>query len=291
MICTDGNYSGESRQNVPWKNFTENISYNIPNYYVPNSISDIVHLLQQAEEQGVKVKAVGSGWSIENIAVSEDWIIDIRNLENQLTYLIDRESNFISPAVTSNKRAIHLNVDSSLEDYSYFHVEAGIKIFDLNQELSSLDLSMVTLGGAQGQTLAGAISTGTHGGDIDHPPLADLIEAIHLVTGSGVEYWIESSSSPFTDDDNTLLSSLPCPDTKIIRDDQIFNALKVGLGRFGIIYSYIIKVTNSFNVAEYANNVRWVDLKDRMIQALEGSNGVLNKVLSRLHEYFRTSTR
>jgi hypothetical protein len=38
-----------------------------------------------------------------------------------------------------------------------------------------------TMGGASGQTIAGAVGTGTHGGDIHIPPIADMIRAIHVV--------------------------------------------------------------------------------------------------------------
>ena len=37
------------------------------------------------------------------------------------------------------------------------------------------------MGGSSGQTLAGAISTGTHGGDKFIAPLADSVVAIHLI--------------------------------------------------------------------------------------------------------------
>src|SRR5262249_31749506 len=48
-----------------------------------------------------------------------------------------------------------------------------------------------TLGGAGGQTVFGAATTGTHGGDFRFPPLADSILALHLVTEGGKHYWIE----------------------------------------------------------------------------------------------------
>jgi len=47
------------------------------------------------------------------------------------------------------------------------------------------------------------------------------------------EYWIERESAPITS--NARLGSvLPCPDTLVIRDDEAFDAIAVGLGRFGI---------------------------------------------------------
>src|SRR4029453_18169477 len=51
-----------------------------------------------------------------------------------------------------------------------------------------------TLGGAGGQTVFGALTTGTHGGDIRMPPIADSVMALHLVADGGMHYWIEPES-------------------------------------------------------------------------------------------------
>jgi FAD/FMN-containing dehydrogenase len=60
-------------------------------------------------------------------------------------------------------------------------------IQDLHQRLDGMGLVLETMGGSSGQTLAGAISTGTHGGDIFMGPLADCVLAIHLVGAGGTQ--------------------------------------------------------------------------------------------------------
>jgi hypothetical protein len=74
---------------------------------------------------------------------------------------------------------------------------------------------------------------------------------VHLVFAGGQEVWIESESNPVTnsDLDAELRAVLPCPDTKIVRDDRIFNAVRVACGRFGIIYSVVLEVRTQFRVA------------------------------------------
>ena len=57
------------------------------------------------------------------------------------------------------------------------HFEAGIRILDLCEALDKQNLAMPTLGGSNGQSLAGAISTSTHGGDWNQPPFPDLVRA------------------------------------------------------------------------------------------------------------------
>jgi hypothetical protein len=54
------------------------------------------------------------------------------------------------------------------------------------------------------------------------------------VTINGREVWIERASQPITDD-VPVANALTCPDTEILRNDDVFNALLVGFGRFGVL--------------------------------------------------------
>ena len=112
-----------------------------------------------------------------------------------------------------------------------FHVEAGATVADVNDLLAERGLAMPTLGGANGQAIAGAISTGTHGGDVEVPPLADAVMAMHLITEGGRELWIERTSQPITDDAALGVAlAHSCPNAAIVRNDEVFNALLVAVG-------------------------------------------------------------
>ena len=133
------------------------------------------------------------------------------------------------------------------------HFEAGIRILDLCEALDKQNLAMPTLGGSNGQSLAGAISTSTHGGEWNQPPFPDIVRAVHLVTEAGRELWIESARNPVTkaDSDSTALRAvLPCKDIEIVRDDRIFDAVRVACGRFGVIYSLVLEVRRQFRVVQ-----------------------------------------
>jgi hypothetical protein len=47
-----------------------------------------------------------------------------------------------------------------------------------------------------------------------------------------------------------VISVLPCAETEIVRDDEIFDAVLVACGRFGVIYSFVLEVRPSFRVVE-----------------------------------------
>jgi L-gulono-1,4-lactone dehydrogenase len=64
-------------------------------------------------------------------------------------------------------------------------VGAGTVLADLNEELHRLGLAMENLGDIDRQTIAGAISTGTHGTGLGLRNLSAQVEAIELVTATG----------------------------------------------------------------------------------------------------------
>jgi len=137
-----------------------------------------------------------------------------------------------------------------------FHVETGATVADVNDLLAERGLAMPTLGGANGQAIAGAISTGTHGGDVEVPPLADAVMAMHLITEGGRELWIERASQPITDDAALGVAlARSSPSAEIVRTDDIFNALLVAVGRFGVIYSYVLRVRPAFRLAEWTTRI------------------------------------
>lgn len=254
-----------------WHNWLRNIAYTVPGYFEPTTKAELVGILRRAEAEGKKVKAVGSGWSFEDCAVSEDWVVDIKCLNRAISDLTNDPGTVLTAAWANRQ------IDPSAD--KLYHVEAGIKIFTLNEELTKKSLAMLTLGGSQGQTLAGAISTSTHGSDLDQPPLAGVIQAIHLITTGGQEVWIESASAPVTANDAVLRSKLQCPALRIERDDELLRAAMVTVGRFGVIYSYIIKVTPVFCLAEWAQELSWSSVS----AALAGGVGLAGTVPVRGH--------
>jgi hypothetical protein len=134
----------------------------------------------------------------------------------------------------------------------YFHVEAGISIDELGQLLAhqSPRLTVKASGGDPGSTLAGALSTATHGAEFQWPLLIDRVKAIHLVGPGGLQWWIEGDDP--VADPAKLQAAYPClsPDRIIsgtspvhgVRPQDWLNAATVSLGCMGVVYSVVIEV-------------------------------------------------
>ncbi|MDP9314710.1 MAG: FAD-binding protein [Chloroflexota bacterium] len=222
---------------VVWNNYPQTQSLIPESTCTPESLAGIVAIVREAEAAQKHVHAFGSKWSFSDCAFTSDYVIDTRQLFR---------------AIQTVQRALRPGRSSRV-----YHVEAGITIRSLYNNLNRLGLALETMGGASGQTLAGAISTGTHGGDKLLAPLADSVLAIHLVGAGGTQFWIEPSSGIT---DPALLKAHVVPDIdpeNIIYDDATFDACLVSLGCMGVIYAVVLRVREAYDLVETTVETTW----------------------------------
>lgn len=269
MVCRAGiGYSGNDKTNVSWSNWSGDVDFSpallrVPKHGSPaggadaasgppylvdprDGLASLVEAVADATDKKQELHVIGNGWAFEDCAKSDGVMVSLANLSKQLHDVLDPRNG----ALTDNSLAMQ---NDPFRKKRLVHFEAGIRIFDLCEALDQQNLAMPTLGGSNGQSLAGAISTSTHGGDWNQPPFPDVVRAVHLVTTGGRELWIEPARNPVTkaDADNAALRAvLPCNDIEVVRDDRIFDAVRVACGRFGVIYSLVLEVRRQFRVVE-----------------------------------------
>jgi hypothetical protein len=293
----------------------------------PGKREELIKIIDEVERNmsrpgaAKEVRACGSHWAFSDAALTPDCIVETHDPEPKSTEpclnqtLYDVIPDCMTDAALEFFRMQGFDPFNPFNDpqHKYFylyHVEAGTRIYELYCRLDKGDdieprslatklhgegynydgpWAMQTLGGAGGQTIVGAFSTGTHGGDVHLPPIADAVQAIHLIgtpnENGGREYWIERELAPgitLVDDDK--LNHL-YPGIKIYRDPDIFNSVIVGVGRFGIIYSVVLRVVRQFALHEtrefedeWANVKTWVGnpfdpkFNNRFVQVLINPN-------------------
>jgi len=229
----------------PWTNFAQNHIVQTPvGHCKPTSLAELVGIVKQAEQLARHVRAVGSSWSFSDIAVTDGYIVETNLLNSVLTEVLEASPSILNPKAKGLK---------------LIHVEAGMTLRDLNNLLDKRDLALRTMGGASGQTLAGAVSTCVHGADLDRGPLPDAVRAIHLVGPGGVQHWIEPSES--ITDKRGLTAALGLDPANVHYDDDWFNSVLVSMGSLGIIYSMVIEVTGQYDLVEDVSHFSWEALR------------------------------
>jgi hypothetical protein len=154
-----------------------------------------------------------------------------------------------------------LRSDPRVTGRCYVHVEAGIKIKQLFRDLGECGLDLPTSGAGGGQSVAGALSTGSHGADFRVPVLVDWIRAAHVVSSAGREFWITSAGSPFG---GSAAHNDICADAQFIADDSALDAVRVGIGRFGVVYSLVLEVLPAYGLLEVYLQHHWQDLRSAL---------------------------
>jgi len=222
-----------------WVNSIKNDQAQPIMYVVAENRGDVVQAIKMSESSGLKVRAVGSGHSFNDIACSNGCLIDISRLNNFLPQL-----NFLKTPFKDDKR--------------FVNVEAGITIHDFNIGLDTLGLSVVNMGAIDHQTLAGAIATGTHGTGKDLPALSGMVRSIVLVSSGGKIFRIEPAngiSDPTQHQEENVT---------LVQNDDDFYSVLVGLGGFGIICSYVMETVEMYWLRESKTIHKWSEIKSKL---------------------------
>jgi hypothetical protein len=172
-----------------------------------------------------------------------------------------------------------------------FHVEAGITMADLGQLLDHqyprLAIRFSTAGPSNA-TLAGIVSTATHGSEFQWSLPADAVRAVHLVGPGGEQWWIEGDVA--VADQKKLLARYPkiAPANFIAKGWQgipgltsqdVLDAVTVSMGTMGVIYSVVVEVVPQFGLRQVTQPTTWQDLlakKNVAVADLRAGNSVAN---------------
>jgi hypothetical protein len=122
-------------------------------------------------------------------------------------------------------------------------VTGGTQIKQLNVALEAERLSLRTSGASNGQSVAGAMATGTHGSVPGFGGFQDHVRGIHLVTGPGRSIWLEPTGAPTLD--SAFARSFA--DDVAHRDDW-FDAALVHLGGVGYVNAVLLEAAPRFLV-------------------------------------------
>ena len=141
-----------------WRNWAGTYAVTPAQIRQPSSVGEVVAEVRRAAQEDLSVKAVGAGYSSNDIAVTRGVMLDLSKMSGILS--VDKESMLVT-------------------------VGAGTTLRDLNRELWKLGMSISCLGNLDVATIAGAIATGTHGTGRRFGGLASQVRGLQMVTADG----------------------------------------------------------------------------------------------------------
>jgi len=177
----------------------------------------------------VRLRALGSGWSLSGAPATDGRMVNTKPL-NLYFRLGPR---MVDTRYTGDRAGLHF-------------VQCGCAIVELNQRFRRLGRSLKTSGASNGQTIVGALSTGTHGSAIDRGAIHDTVVGMHLLVGPRRHVWLERASHPVTSDEFARQLG-----AELVRDDALFDAAIVSFGSFGIIHGVLLETEPLFLLKVY----------------------------------------
>ncbi len=199
MARSEHTEDDEPEEPVVWRNWSREQLCRPEAIVRPRTREGLVLAINEAREQERRVKVAGSGHSFSEAALVPDggMLLRIEALDRILDF--DRSSGLV-------------------------RVEAGARLGDSSRRLDELGVAFENLGDIDRQTLAGSISTATHGTGVRFQNLSAQLESLELIGADG--------------------------ETRVLGpgDGETFRAARVGLGALGAIYAATIRTVAPFRL-------------------------------------------
>ncbi|HEX4805430.1 MAG TPA: D-arabinono-1,4-lactone oxidase [Conexibacter sp.] len=182
-----------------WRNWAGDQSCRPRAIERPRGIAEIGAALERAAAAGERVRVAGSGHSFTDAACTDGRMLSLERMDRVLD--VDRASGLV-------------------------RVEGGIAIHALSEALAAHGLALENLGDVDAQTIAGAISTATHGTGARLRNLSAQVESVELVLADG----------------STMTCSASDP------DPTTWQAARVGVGSLGVIAAVTLRAVPAFTL-------------------------------------------
>ncbi len=190
-----------------WRNWSGLESARPDEVVHPRDTEGVVAAVTRARATGTTLKMVGAGHSFTAIGAPEHTMLSPKRLSGIVA--VDRDAMTVT-------------------------AWAGTRLHHLNAELERLGLSLHNMGDIAEQTLAGAISTGTHGTGGLAAGLSAQVAGVELVTGTG-----------------EVLTATP------EENPDVFDHVRLGLGALGILTAITFRVEPLFLLEATEQPMSW----------------------------------
>jgi FAD/FMN-containing dehydrogenase len=199
-------------------------------------------VVRAAENAGKRVHAIGSGHSFSDVAVADGVLVELRGMKR----VTDVSGETLGDAVATDMLV---------------RAEAGVTIRELNRALHATGRALVNMGGYDGQTLGGVLSTSTHGSGMALGPLCDMVRSVDLVVEGGKALRIEPARGISAPEKHAAKYGAELP---LLQDDELFYSVVVALGSLGVVHSYVIEVRPAFLLAEHREVLSWARVREKL---------------------------
>ena len=197
------------------QNWSKNIEFNDRKYFQPESISELQELIRTNQ----KIRVRGTAHCFNDIADTSSYAINLSKMPKTIEVDVEKKSVLVA---------------------------AGLKYGELAPVLHEQGWALDNLASLPHISIAGSISTGTHGSGVKNKNLANQVISFDVVTAEGEIRHID-------------------------RSNPAFSAMVVGLGLGGIVYQYELRIEPTYEIRQVVYPNIPLDVLQRSFDQIMGS--------------------
>lgn len=167
-------------------------------YIQPESLEEVEKAITLARRCRKRITTVGCGHSPSDMTCTSSWMMNLDKYNKIID--VHKEKGLVT-------------------------MQAGIRLYQLGAELDKLGLAMPNLGSIDDQSIAGAISTGTHGSTLHHSILSSSVTSLKITLANS----------------RTISCS---PD----ENEEVFRAALCSLGALGVVTEITFQAVPAFTL-------------------------------------------
>lgn len=231
----------------------------------PKDRHELVALMKSAPNlRALRIRAKGSGHSSSEVGAPRKagFVVDFRR------FSLDHAQ----PAGTWLKQTWKTAKPGLLRpDATLARVAGSMTVAALNASLRNENpaRAVLNLGSYDAQTIAGVVSTATHGSGMVSGPISDFVVSIELVSvvkdaaGNPEVKSFRIEPKDGVTDPAKFAAAKALHQMELVQDDDTFYSAVVGLGCFGIVTALTLQVVPAFSLEERRELCAWQDLAMR----------------------------
>lgn len=196
------------------QNWAGNVQFNAGQLFFPESIDDVIEVVNNARKEKKKIRVVGSGHSFTNLIQTDEWFVSLDRLSGVIFFD---------------------------EDQGLVEVYGGTKLYEIGKYLGEKGWAQENLGDINTQSIAGAISTGTHGTGMKFGNISTQVEELVMITAEGEELMISRQVN-----------------------SHLYDVSLVSLGLLGIVVKVKLKVIHAPTYVYKSRKILYSDLKHQI---------------------------
>jgi FAD/FMN-containing dehydrogenase len=184
---------------LDWQNWSGSQQHSAQQMLLPETDADIVQLLDRANSESRCVRAIGSAHSFVPFW-TDDYLLSLDNMQGLVSS------------------------DPARQQATFW---AGTKLHALGQPLWDMGLAMENMGDIDRQSIAGAMSTGTHGTGVSLQNISSQVVGLRLIEANGEITEVNIDSHP-----------------------QLLRAARVSMGTLGVISQVTLQAIPAYYLHE-----------------------------------------